>query len=215
MILYINKHNITEGYTMNLEKKGLVITVSILAALAVIMTLTLNTIAVLGIITSVPSSDIKGQISTVPEIRLPEDVLTYINLSRAELQRHNVTGALAQLDLAAHSVSAIHDKIWSISRDLSVLAYTIKGQNITTGNDDRFNFLKQNNEHKEHLLMEPATYNALVSIVLARNDLHNGNIKGALMELDSATQSISDFTRILLSTANRIRSINDEWMAGG
>jgi hypothetical protein len=203
---------------MNLEKKGLVITVSILAALAVIMTLTLNTIAVLGIITSVPSSDIKGQISTVPKIRLPEDVLTYINLSRAELQRHNVTGALAQLDLAAQSVSSIHDKIWSISRDLSILAYTIKGQNVTTGNDDdhdRFNFLKQNNEHKEHLLMEPATYNALVSIVLARNDLHNGNIKGALVELDSATQSVSDFTRILLSTANRIRSINDEWMAGG
>jgi hypothetical protein len=203
---------------MNLEKKGLVITVSILAALAVIMTLTLNTIAVLGIITSVPSSDVKAQISTVPKIRLPEDVLTYINLSRAELQRHNVTGALAQLDLAAHSVSAIHDKIWSISRDLSILAYTIKGQNVTTGNDDdhdRFNFLKQNNEHKEHLLMEPATYNALVSIVLARNDLHNGNIKGALVELDSATQSVSDFTRILLSTANRIRSINDEWMAGG
>ena len=202
---------------MNLEKKGLVITVSILAALAVIMTLTLNTNAVLGIITSVPGSDVKAQISTVPKIRLPEDVLTYINLSRAELQRHNVTGALAQLDSAAHSVSAIHDKISSISKDLSILAYTIKGQNITTCNDDddRFNFIKQNNEHKEHLAMEPASYNALVSIVLARHDLRNGNIKGALMELDSAGQSVSDFTQILLSTSNRMRAINDEWLASG
>ena len=167
------------------------------------MTLTLNTIAVLGIITSVPSSDVKAQISTVPKTGFLEDVLTYINLSRAELQRHNVTGALAQLDLAAHSVSAIHDKISSISKDLSILAYNIKGQNITTGNDDddRFNFIKQNNEHKEHLAMEPASYNALVSIVLARHDLRNGNIKGALMELDSVAQSVSDFTQILLSTA--------------
>jgi hypothetical protein len=204
---------------MNLEKKGLVITISILATLEVIMTLTLNTIAVAGI-TSVSSSDSKAQISTISKIRLPEDILTYINLSRTELQRHNVTGALAQLDLAAQSVSAIHDKISSISRELSILGYTIRGQNITTTamdnkNNNTIASIIQSNNKQSPILMEPATYNALVNIVSARQDLHNGNIKGALIDLDSAAQAVSDFTQILLSTANRMRAINDEWIAGG
>jgi hypothetical protein len=200
-----------------MEKKAFVITITILATLAVIMTL--NTIPVLGKITSVPNSDSKAQISTIPKLRFPEEILTYINLSRTELQRHNVTGALAQLDLAAQSVSAIHDKISSISRELSILAYTIRGQNITTaiGNNDNNTIASiiQNTNEQAPNLMEPATYNALVNIVLADRDLRNSNIKGALIELDSAAQSVSDFTKILLSTANRVLAINDEWMASG
>lgn len=150
--------------------------------------------------------DIKPQILLSPSSGTI-DILSHINSSRYELQKYNTTGALAELDIATQEVSRVTQTLWAIHMELLRIAQDIKGQSL--GSDDIIhgNYILNNNQGG----MEHNGYNALVNIILARQDILNGNLKGAQIELDAAAQAVTEFSKLLTYTGLRLDSINSGW----
>ena len=156
-----------------------------------------------------PNLSIKPQILPSPSIR-SIDILIHINSSRHELQKYNTTGALAQLDIATKEISRVTQTLWVIHEQLLGIAQDIKGQNLGT-NDIHGNFVINSNQAG----MEPNGYNALVNIIKARQDIINGNLRGAQIELEGAAQAVTEFSKLLTFTAYRLDSLNSGWSSNG
>lgn len=135
------------------------------------------------------------------------DILNHINASRYELQKSNTTGALAELDIATQQVSRITQTLWVIHMELLRVAQDIKGQSLGSNDIIHGNYFLNGNQAG----MEHTGYNALVNIILARQEILNGNLKGAQTELDGAAQAIMQFSKILTSTGLKLDSINSGW----
>lgn len=135
------------------------------------------------------------------------DILSHINSSRYELQKSNTTGALAELDIATQQVSRVTQTLWAIHMELLRVAQDIKGQSLGSNDIIHGNYFLNGNQAG----MEPNGYNALVNIILARQDILNGNLKGAQTELDGAAQATIQFSKILTSTGLKLDSINSGW----
>lgn len=150
--------------------------------------------------------DIKPQILLSPSPG-SIDILSHINSSRYELQKSNTTGALAELDIATQQVSRVTQTLWVIHMELLRVAQDIKGQSLGSNDIIHGNFFLNGNQAG----MEHTGYNALVNIILARQDILNGNLKGAQTELDGAAQAIMQFSEILRSTGLKLDSINSAW----
>jgi hypothetical protein len=157
----------------------------------------------------VPKLSIKPQILPSPSIR-SIDILIHINSSRHELQKYNTTGALAQLDIATKEISRVTQSLWVIHEQLLGIAQDIKGQNRGT-NDIHGNFVINSNQAG----MEPNGYNALVNIIKARQNIINGNLRGAQIELEGAAQAVTEFSKLLTFTAYRLDSLNSGWSSNG
>jgi hypothetical protein len=134
------------------------------------------------------------------------DILSHINSSRLELQKSNTTGALAELDIVTQQISRVTQTLWAIHTELLRVAQDITGQkqgsDVIHGNY----FLNSNQAGMEH-----SGYNALVNIILARQDILNGNLKGAQTELDGAAQAVVQFSKLLTNTGLKLDSINSGW----
>ena len=113
---------------------------------------------------------------------------------------------MAQLDIATQEISRVTQTLWVIHEELLGIAQDIKGQNPGS-NDIHGNYLINSNQAG----MEPNGYNALVNIIMARQDIINGNLRGAQIELDGATQAVTQFSKLLTFTAYRLDSINSGW----
>jgi hypothetical protein len=132
------------------------------------------------------------------------DIMTHINSSRQALQDHNTTVAVAQLDTVIHEVSRVTETLWSIHEELLGISQHIKG---LESNDIHGNNLINTNQAG----MEPNSYNALVNIIMARQDIITGNVVGAQIELDGAAQAVKQFSNLLKFTAYHLDSINSGW----
>jgi hypothetical protein len=190
-----------------MHTKGFAIIFGLLFGVAtlVIMTIFASTSYASQPLVPVPNLSIKSQILPSPSIRTI-DILIHINSSLYELQKFNTTGALAQLDIATQEISRVTQTLWVIHEELLGIAQDIKGQNLGS-NDIHGNYLINSNQAG----MEPNGYNALVNIIMARQDIINGNLKGAQIELDGATQAVTQFSKLLTFTAYRLDSINSGW----
>jgi hypothetical protein len=123
------------------------------------------------------------------------------------LQKSNTTGALAELDIATQQVSRITQTLWAIHMDLLRVAQEIKGESLGSNDVIHGNYFLNSNQAG----MEHSGYNALVNIILARQDILNGNVKGAQTELDGAAQAIIQFSKLLTYTGLKLDSINSGW----
>lgn len=160
---------------------------------------------------SEPSARLQN-LDTKPQILLSPnqgsiDILNHINASRYELQKSNTTGALAELDIATQQVSRITQTLWVIHMELLRVAQDIKGQSLGSNDIIHGNYFLNGNQAG----MEHTGYNALVNIILARQEILNGNLKGAQTELDGAAQAVMQFSKILTSTGLKLDSINSGW----
>jgi hypothetical protein len=150
--------------------------------------------------------DVKPQILLSPSPG-SIDILSHINSSRYELQKSNTTGALAELDIATQQVSRVTQTLWVIHMELLRVAQEVKGQIPGSNDISHGNYFLNGNQAG----MEHGGYNALVNFILARQDILNGNLKGAQTELDGAAQAIIQFSKILTSTGLKLDSINSAW----
>jgi hypothetical protein len=194
-----------------MHTKGFAIIFGLLFGVAtlVIMTILASTSYASQPLAPVSNLSIKSQILPSPSIRTI-DILTHINSSRHELQKFNTTGALAQLDIATQEISRVTQTLWVIHEELLGIAQDIRGQKLGS-NDIHGNYLINSNQAG----MEPNGYNALVNIIMARQDIINGNLRGAQIELDGATQAVTQFSKLLTFTAYRLDSINSGWSFNG
>jgi hypothetical protein len=177
----------------------------------VIMTILTSTSYASQPLAPVPNLSIKPQIQILPSPSIRSiDILIHINSSRHELQKYNTTGALAQLDIATKEISRVTQTLWVIHEELLGIAQNIKGQNLGS-NDIHGNYVINSNQAG----MEPNGYNALVNIIKARQDIINGNLRGAQIELDGAAQAVTEFSKLLTFTAYRLDSLNSGWSSNG
>jgi hypothetical protein len=135
------------------------------------------------------------------------DILSHINASQYELQKSNSTGALAELDIATQQVSRITQTLWAIHMELLRIAQDVKGESLGSNDVIHGNYFLNSNQAG----MEHSGYNALVNIILARQDILSGNLKGAQTELDGAAQAIIQFSKLLTYTGLKLDSINSGW----
>jgi hypothetical protein len=208
------------GSFRRLRSTVLLLVIPITITTTIIIILTITTVTFPALAPTVPNLNLAaltiGQKATYP------DVLLHITAARQELQRHNTTAALIQLDMATQAISTASAKLSLIDHELSVFANLVKAQNRTPTFDLLFSIDHNNNNNtiipanqSSGMVGEVATYNALANIIVARQELQHGNLQGANEELDIATQAVSEFSRILLSMAAKINTINDEWIASG
>lgn len=154
----------------------------------------------------VPNLDVKPQILLSPSSGAI-DILNHINSSRYALQKYNSTGALAEVDIASREISRVTQTLWAIHMELLRIAQDIKGQSLGSNDIIHGNYILNNNQGG----MEHNGYNALVNIILARQNILNGNLKGAQIELDAAAQAVTEFSKLLTYTGLRLDSINSGW----
>jgi hypothetical protein len=149
------------------------------------------------------------------------DILLHINEIHQEIQRHNTTGALAELNIAIQAISNVSQQLIGLSQQISALANKIQTNSTAQiiNNSINNNNVKPAAIYRENqssaMMAEPSSYNALVNLILARQELHNGNFQGADVELNMAVQAISEFSRMLLSMSNKMNDLNAAWVFTG